>query len=117
MITARDERRPRWRAERSGVEVVETDAGLSEAVHRRHRDGSAKGTGRAEASVIGQNEKDIRGVLRGRDLFGKVRSRVFGGAADLAFEGRVWSRQHFLGECRNSEPGGATFSMWWSVPL
>lgn len=61
VVAPGDQRRPRWRAERSGAELRVTEPCLGNAVHCRRRDDAAKGTRNAIALVIGHDEKNVWG--------------------------------------------------------
>src|SRR5262249_40734918 len=63
MIAAGDQRRPRGRAERGGVELRITQSRLRDAVHGRRRDDTAKGAGHAVTLVIRHDEQDVGRAL------------------------------------------------------
>ena len=60
VVAAGDQRRPRRRAERGGVELRVAQSRLGDAVHRRCRDDAAKGARDAVALVVGHDEQHVR---------------------------------------------------------
>ena len=62
-----------WTAERCGVEVVELQAVVSQHLKGWSMAGTTKGTRRAEAHIIEQNQQNIRSSRRCLDRLRKVR--------------------------------------------
>src|SRR5277367_607072 len=88
MVAAGDQRRPRRRAKRGGVELCVTQARLGDAVQVRRRNDTAEGAGYAVALIIGHDEEHVGRVL-GRDDTGRPPGRrVLGGFLDYTAEGR-----------------------------
>ena len=73
MIPPGDQGCPSWTAQRCGVEVVELQAVVGQHLEGGRVTGTAKGTRRAEAHVIEQNQQNIRSSRRGLDRLRKVR--------------------------------------------
>jgi len=59
VVAPRDQRRPRGRAQRGGVEVGVAQAIRRDAVERRRRDHAAERGWRAEADIIREDKQDI----------------------------------------------------------
>ena len=59
VVAAGDERRPRRRAERGGVELRVAQARIRETIHRRRRDDTAKGSGDAVALIVGHYQQHV----------------------------------------------------------
>ena len=70
MVASRDDRRPRRRAERSGVEIRVAQPLRGDTVKRRRRDHAAKRAGRTEAGIVGHDEQHIGRALRRHDARG-----------------------------------------------
>ncbi len=86
VVAAGDERGPRRRAERGGVELGVAQPGVRDAVQRRRGDDSAEGARRAEADVVGHDEKDVGRALRRDDAGRPPGLRLVGVDVDLAAE-------------------------------
>ena len=67
MVASRDDRRPRRRAERGGVEIGVAQPLRGDSVERRCRDHPAKCARRAEAGIVGHDEQHIGRALRRHD--------------------------------------------------
>src|SRR5262249_7281101 len=92
MVAPGDERGAGRRAERRGVELVEAQAAVGDALEtgRRHR--AAEGAAGAEANVIGQDQQDVWRPFGRLDTLREVGSRSLDGASYLALERRLWAR-------------------------
>ena len=64
MVTPRDERRPRRRAHRRGMEVGVAETLLGNTVHCRRGDDSPEGAGHAITRVVGHDQKNVGRTLR-----------------------------------------------------
>ena len=64
VVAAGQQRRPRRRADRRGVEGVVADALVGEPRQRRRVDRTAEGVRQAEADVVEQDDEDVGRVLR-----------------------------------------------------
>ena len=69
MVASGDDRRPRRRAERRGVEIGVTQPVFGDAIQGRGRDNPAKSGRRAEAAVIGHDEQHVGRALRRHDAW------------------------------------------------
>ncbi len=67
MVAAGDQRRPRRRAERGGVELRVAQSRLGDAVQRRRRDDTAEGARHAVALVVGHDEQHVGRALGRHD--------------------------------------------------
>ena len=67
VVAARDQRRPRRRAERRREDAVVAQAVLRNAVHRGRRNDAAERARHAEAGVIGHDEQYVRRILGRHD--------------------------------------------------
>ena len=73
MIAPGDQGCSSWTAERCGVEVVKLQAVVSQHLKGWRMAGTAKGTRRAEAHIIEQNQQNIRSSRRSLDRLRKIR--------------------------------------------
>ena len=64
VVASGQQRRPRRRADRRGMEGVVADALVRDARQRGRMDRSAVGVGQAEADVVEQDDEDVGGILR-----------------------------------------------------
>ena len=80
VVASGDQRRPRGRAKRGGVELRVAQPGLRDAVQRRRRDDAAEGAADAIALVVGHDEQDVGRALGRHDALAATtvsRSRRF----------------------------------------
>ncbi len=68
MVSTAEQRGPRRRAKRRSVELVVAQAGVGQALHRRHVDGPAEGARLAEPHVVDQHDEDVGRAGRRLDL-------------------------------------------------
>src|SRR5437667_10014960 len=92
MVTAGDQRRPRGRTERGGMELDVAQPCFGDAVQRRRRNDPAESAGNAVALVIGHDEQDVRRTLGRHDTRWPVRLGIGGSFLDHAAEGHRWWR-------------------------
>ena len=84
VIAPGQERRPRRRADRGRVELIEDDAVVGEARQCRRVDLAAKRVGQAKADVVEEDNQDVRRVgrkmvrLRAPDMLGLLQRRPGG---------------------------------------
>ena len=96
LVTPRERRRPRRRAQRDDVEAVVGEAHLPDARQVRSGDRPPERVRLPEAGVVDEDEQDVRGVLRclrARDDR-PVGDRLVDRAADRSAEVPVGDRQH-----------------------
>ena len=92
-IATRHERRPRGRAQRGGMEVVETKAVRRKSVDGRRLDQPAEGLAElGEPHIVEQEDENIRRLWMGADRLGPPLDRLVVAAADLAPELGVRAR-------------------------
>ena len=63
VVAAGDQRGPRRRAKRGGVELRVAQPRLRDAIHRRCRDDTAEGARHAVALIVGHDEQHVRRAL------------------------------------------------------
>src|SRR5262249_55147803 len=98
VVASGEERSPRRRAQRRGVEVVVAEPLCGEAVEGGRGCWSSERARGSETHIIQKDKKDV-GSRRGRlDRLGKVRLRVIGLQAHRALERRGRRRQDLLGQ-------------------
>ena len=68
MVAAGEQRGPRGRAKRRGVEIVVPQPLPCQSIHGRHVDGSAERAGLAEPHVVDEDDEHVRGAGRRLDL-------------------------------------------------
>lgn len=95
MVSPGDERGPRRRAKRGGVDVVIAQTALREAIHRRRRDDTAEGARHAKPGVIRDDEQDIGRTLRRHDARCPPRLGLQSVVFDHAAEFRIGRGQFF----------------------
>ena len=95
MVASGDERRPRRRAERGGVEVRVAQPALGDAIQGRGRDDSAEGPRRAEAVVVGHDQQHVGRALRRHNAGRPPRRRLRGLLLDHPAELRIGRRKLF----------------------
>ena len=69
---------------------------VSESIHGRRRNRSAKCAACAETYIVGQDEQDIRGILGRLDLLWEILGGLLDRATDVSFEGLLGPGQHIL---------------------
>jgi hypothetical protein len=105
MVAASDERRPRWRTERSGVEHIVAQTGFRQFVESGSWNRPAEGGGSAETDVVGHNQQYVRRAFGRFNGLREIGLGFRGSAADVALERRFGFRQDFSGGCRQCEQG------------
>src|SRR6266480_3491132 len=95
MVAAGDQRGPRGRTERGGMELSVAQSCLGDAVQRRRRNDPAESAGHAVALVIGHDEQDVRRALGRDDARWPVRLGIRGTFLDDATEWQRWWRDLF----------------------
>src|SRR5512132_508125 len=95
MVAAGDERGPRGRTERSGMELDVAQSRFGDAVQRRRRNDPAESAGNAVALIIGHDEQDVRRALGRDDAWWPVRLGISGSFLDHAAERHRWWRDLF----------------------
>ena len=76
VIAARQERRPRRRAERRGMEAVVAQSAARELLQGRHADGPAESARVPESDVVDQDDDHVRRALRRLHLEARGRRRL-----------------------------------------
>jgi hypothetical protein len=89
VVSACDQRGPRRRAKRCGVEHVVAQPAIGEALEVGGLDRTAKGAAGAKAYVIRQNEENVGRDRGSLDALWKVGRRILDRATDLAPERRL----------------------------
>ena len=89
MVAAGDQRRPRGRAQRGGVELRVAQPRLRDPVQRRRRDDAAEGARNAVALVVGHDQQDVGRALGRHDGRRPIRLGIFGVQVDRAAEPRA----------------------------
>ena len=82
------------------MELCVTEPLCREPVHGRSRDRAAKSAACAETYVISQDEQYVRSTLGCLSLLREIQGRVFCSEANVAFKGRLRTRQNILRACR-----------------
>ncbi|MDX2513277.1 MAG: hypothetical protein QNK25_14610, partial [Desulfobacterales bacterium] len=93
MVTPRDERRPRRRAHRRGMEVGVAETLLGDTVHCRRGYDAPEGAGHTIARVVGHDQKNVWCTLRRHHARLPVGSRINNIAFNLAAERCVGRRR------------------------
>src|SRR2546430_12531896 len=99
MVAAGDQRGPRGRTQRGGMELGVAQPCFGDAVQRRRRNDPAESAGNAVALVIGHDEQDVRRALGRDDARWPVRLGVGG---SFLYHAAEWQRR-----------GGGFFSRHW----
>ena len=95
MVAAGDQRRPRGRAQRGGVELRVAQSRLGDAIQRGRRDDAAEGARNAVALVVGHDEQDVGRALGRHDARRPVRLGIHGAFLDHAAERQRRRRELF----------------------
>ena len=95
VIAARDQRRPRRRAQRGRVEVRVAQPGVRDAIQSRTWDDAAESARHAEAVVVRHDEQDVWRALRRHDARRPPGRRLRGPLLDDAAKGRIGRRKLF----------------------
>ena len=95
MVASRDNRRPRRRAERRGVEIRVTQPALRDAIQCRRRNDAAERARRAEADVVRHDEQHVGRALRRHDARRPPGFRLRGLFLDHPAEFRIGRRKLF----------------------
>jgi len=93
MIPTGDERGPRRRAQRGGVNVVVAQTVIRDAIHRGRWDDAAEGARHAKSGVIRDDEQHVRRFLGRHDARRPPRFRLQGIVLDHAAEFRIGCRK------------------------
>ena len=93
MVASGDERGPRRRAQRGGVNVVVAKTVLRDAIHCRCRDDAAEGARYAKAGIIRDDEQHVGRFLGRHDARRPPRFRLQGIVLDHAAEFRIGRRK------------------------
>ena len=93
VVATGDQRRPRGRAERGGVELRVAQPRLRDPVQRRRRDDASKGAVDAIALVVGHDEQHVGRALGRHDARRPPRLRILDALLDHAAEFRRRWRQ------------------------
>ena len=78
MVAAGDQRRPRRRAQRGGVELGVAQPRLRDPVQRRRRDDAAERAADAIALVVGHDQQDVGRALGRHDASAATRAWIPG---------------------------------------
>ena len=125
MVAAGDDRRPRRRAERGGVEIRVAQPLRGDTVERRGRNHAAKRARRAEAGIVGHDEQHVGRALRRHDARRppgrRLRGLLLDHPAEIRFgrrklfsvdrgggAGRTWDTCNLLSQCRDATKGEKT---------
>src|SRR5262252_5988755 len=98
VVSPRNQRRARWRAKRRGVEHIVAKSTVRDALEVRRLNGPPECTACSKSNIIRQDQKDIRSARRCFDPLWEIGYRILYCPPDLAFELRLWLRQHLLPE-------------------
>ncbi len=92
MIAAGQERRPRRRAKRRGMELRVAQPHVGNPVQGRRRDHATEGGWRREADIVGHDQKDVGCAFRRNHEAGPVRRRLHGVGLNVTAENlrRIW---------------------------
>ena len=93
VVAARDQRRPRRRAQRGRVEVGVAQPAVGDAVQGRRRDDAAERARRAEPAVVGHDQQHVGRALRRHHARRPPRRRLRSPLLDHAAERRIGRRQ------------------------
>ena len=103
MVAAGDQRCPRGRAQRRGVELRVAQSRVGDAIQRRRRDDAAEGARNAVALVVGHDEEHVGRAFGRHDPRRPPRLGILGAFLDHAAELRRRRRELFPADGR----GGA----------
>ena len=98
VVAASQESGAGGRTECGCVKLIVAQSVLRQTIHGGRRDRSTERGRCSETNIIGEDEKNIRGVSGGFDSFWEVLHRLLGDAANLALEG--WWRDRQLSPVR-----------------
>src|SRR6184192_728997 len=79
---------------------------VSESIHGRRRNRSAKCATCAEADIVGQDEQDVRGTFMRLDLLWEILGGLLDRAADVSFEGLLGPGKYILRPRRKRKSRG-----------
>jgi len=98
MVSPGNDRRPRRRAQRRGMEIGVAQPALRDAIEGRGRDDAAEGARRAEAVIVGHDQQHVGRALGRHDARGPPGRRLRGLLLDHPAEFRVGRRQLLAAE-------------------
>ena len=117
VIATRDQRGPRWRAQRRGTELSIAQPCLGDPVHRRRGDDAAKSAADAVSLIVGQDQQHVGRAFGRHHARRPPRLRVLDVFLDHAAEFRLRRGELFPVNGRRAlgEPGGlvGSFDFGW----
>ena len=95
VVAAREQRLPRRRAQRRGVETVVAQAVVGQPLRGRRATGTAERAGRAEPDIVEQYDEDVGGAVRRPHRLDRriTGIRVLGVEGDQSLAGLSWDRK------------------------
>src|SRR6516162_8372025 len=99
MVATGDERRPRRRTKRGGMELRIAQSGFRDAVHGWCRDDAAECARHAIALVVGHDEQNVRRALWRYHSRRPPRFGIYGAFLNHAAKRWRWRRKLFPADC------------------